>query len=162
MTTIPSIKRYVCICFFLFTGFAVIPDLPADEESLSVNVEDAVTYVNLAKVNLSVGKMSFDEGKLLGTYSIEVPLMKSKSENGQIVLSLLQGVEVYARDGGSISGEGIVAGEQDERRKIDVRFSPCNNETNEGRIDLTIDTGTRILEFKSTYRLSGEGLLVMN
>jgi hypothetical protein len=91
-----------------------------------------------------------------------VPLMKSKSENGQIVLSLLQGVEVYARDGGSISGEGIVAGEQDERRKIDVRFSPCNNETNEGRIDLTIDTGTRILEFKSTYRLSGEGLLVMN
>jgi hypothetical protein len=150
-----SLIRCTCVGVLLTSG-----GLQA-EEAFSVKVADAVTYVNVAKVNLTVGKMSFDGGKLLGTYAIQVPLMKSKGENGRIVLPLLQGVEDYARDGGSISGEGIVEGKQDERRRIDVRFSPCDDETQEGRIDLTIDTGARILQFKSTYHLSREGLVVM-
>jgi hypothetical protein len=162
MFSIPSHFRCLCVLALLVLGTFALPKLWAGDESVNVDVSDSTTYVNLAKVNLSVGTMSFDDGKLLGTYSIQVPMLKSKSETGRIVLSLLQGVDVYARDGGSISGEGIVEGNQGERRKIDVHFSPCDSETKEGRIDLKIDTGARILEFKSTYQLSGEGLLVMN
>ena len=151
------------IATLLLAGIGGIQNLRAEEESIAVDVADAVTYVQVAKINLSVGTMTVDKGKLLGTYSINVPLLKSKSEKGRIILPLLKDLDAYVRNGGSISGEGIAEeGSQRGHRKIDVRFSPCDSATKGGRIQLTIDTGKRILEFESTYQLSGKGLLVMN
>lgn len=150
------------LALLLFAGIGGIRNLSAEEEPIGVDVADAATYVTAAKVNLSVGTMRVVEGKLLGTYSINVPLMKSKFEKGRIILPLSQDLEAYMRKGGTVSGKGIAEeGSQRGDRKIDARFSPIESTTNGGRIRLTIDTGRRILVFDSTYRVNGQALPVM-
>lgn len=154
--------RRIAAWILLVTGMGGIQNLPAEEGTVSVEVEDTVTYVRLAKVNLTVGKMTQTKGNLLGTYSINVPILKSQCETGRIVLPLLKDVSDYAQSGGSLSGKGTAEGKKDASRKIEARFGPYNHEAKEGHIQLTIDTGERILEFKSTYHLSRGGLIVMN
>lgn len=146
---------------FLVAGVAIAPMVGAEESELSIDVADSSTYVNLARVDLEVGEMSFVDGKLVGNYAIDVPLLSSKSERGRIILSLLEEVEIYARDGGTIVGEGIAEGKDEKPRKITVAFSPWDSETEKGGIQLKIDTGERILEFESTYHLATEDLLAL-
>ncbi len=154
--------RLIAACIFLGTGICGLQHVSAEEAAVSVEVADAVTYVNLAKVNLTVGKMTPAEGNLLGTYWIKVPLLKSQSETGRIVLPMLKDVDDYVRSGGSLSGKGTAEGKENGHRKIDARFGPYDHEAKEGLIELTIDTGARILVFKSTYHLRGDGLIAMN
>jgi hypothetical protein len=144
------------IASLLFTGITVQPTTAAEPDSSAVNVADSSTYVSIAKVNLSVGTMSVAEGDLVGTYSIDVPLRKSKSEDGQITLPLEQPLEHYLRDGGTLSGKGVSAMDsEDGNRRIEARFSPYDAKSQTGRIHLTIETSLRTLEFDSTYTLSG-------
>lgn len=152
----------VSVAALILTGIGGVQNLRAGKEPIVVDVADAVTYVKLAKVNLSVGTMTVVNGKLVGTYSIDVPLMKSKYEKGRIILPLSKDLEDLVRKGGSVTGKGVAEeGSQSGDRKIDARFGSYDSETKGGRILLTIDTGKRILEFDSTYHLSGKGLLVL-
>ncbi|MEM8953380.1 MAG: hypothetical protein AAGD22_04430 [Verrucomicrobiota bacterium] len=156
--------RLVCrfgATMILAAGLLWFSTAYGEESEVIIDVADASTHVNLARVNLKVGKMSFVDGKLVGNYAIDVPLMSSKSERGRIILPLIESVGVYAREGGTIKGEGIAEGKDEKPRQISVVFSPCDNEMQEGGIQLKIDTGARILEFESTYQLSGEDLLVL-
>ncbi|MGC1480423.1 MAG: hypothetical protein WA771_07960 [Chthoniobacterales bacterium] len=121
----------------------------------AVEVADTSTRVQVAKVSLSVGTMTARDGNLVGTYSITVPLMESKSETGQIVLPLTKNLASYVQDGGSLTGTGVSAKDsEDGNRKIEARFSPVDPATNQGRINLQIQTSQRTLEFDSTYRIA--------
>ncbi len=149
-------RRLRPISFALCLLAAVVP-VAAHAESPSVEVADTSTYVRVAKVNLNVGTMSAAGGDLIGTYSIKVPMMESKSEEGRITLPLGKGLKTYLENGGTITGKGVSSKDiADNQRKIEARFSPYDAEAKQGKIHLTIETSLRVLEFDSTYTLSGE------
>lgn len=146
----------VSLAALLLTGFGGGQSLWAEDEPLAVAVADTSTSVNIAKVYLSVGAMSVDDGQLVGTYSINVPLRQSKSEKGLITLPMEKELVAYLRHGGTLSGEGLSKeNNPDGKRRIDARFSAFDSETKTGRIHLTIETSQRVLEFDSTYTLTG-------
>lgn len=136
---------------------------PTEEGPLVVAVADSSTYVKIARVDLAVGAMSVDDGQLVGTYSIDVPLRTSKSEKGRITLPMDRALAIYLRNGGTLSGEGLSDKDlEDRKRRIEARFSPFDAETKTGRIHLTIETSLRVLEFDSTYTLSDPDWLVID
>jgi len=147
----------VSLAALVLSGFCGQLMLHAEEGATSVAVADTSTFVNIAKVYLSVGSMTVDDGQLVGSYSIDVPLRKSKSEKGSIKLALKKDIGSYLSEGGTISGEGQSDKKiEDNKRRIDARFSPFDPAKNSGRIELTIETSQRVLKFESTYTLSGE------
>lgn len=151
----PLFPTFLAALFLANPGSVQI--LRAESDEISVKVADTATYVKVAKVDLTVDTMTVHDGNLIGTYSIDVPLMKSKSEKGQITLPLSQNLMTYLENGGTISGKGVSEKEiEDKDRKIEARFSPYDSGAKEGRIHLTIETSLRILEFDSTYTLTSE------
>ncbi len=162
MLPILSFVPRVAASLLFLLGICGLQNLSADEGAISVKVADAVTYVNMAKVNLSVGTMTPSNGKLLGTYTINVPMAKSQAETGQIVLPLQKGVDEYTLNGGSISGKCTAEGKEQPHRTVEARFGAYDRGTKQGTLELTINTGVRILEFKSTYHLTGDGLVALN
>lgn len=140
----------------LVAGIIGHPTLRAEPNAIEVKVADTSTYVQIAKVDLTVKPMSVADGNLVGTHSIDVPLMKSKSEDGQITLPLSQDLRTYLENGGTISGQGVTTKNiEDRTRKIAAKFSPYDPKAREGHIHLTIETSLRVLEFDSTYTLTG-------
>ncbi len=152
-----SFSARLTLAVLLFAGACFDQSLRAESDSVTVKVADTSTYVQIAKVDLTVDTMSVADGNLVGTYSIDVPLMKSKSEEGQITLPLSQDLRTYLETGGTISGQGVSTKNiEDRNRKIAAKFSPYDSESKTGRIHLTIETSLRVLEFDSTYTLTDD------
>ncbi len=157
MRLLPPISLRVSLVVTFIAGWTALPTQADESDRLVVQVADTATYVSIAKINLSVGAMSVEEGDLVGTYSIDVPLQKSKSEDGQITLPLRQPLATYLRDGGTLSGKGLSTKViEDNQRKIKARFSDYDPQSKIGKIHLTIETSLRTMEFDSTYTVSGQ------
>lgn len=125
-----------------------------------IEIADTQSRVMIANVYLTVGDLVLStEGetpKLVGTYSIEVPLRSAKNESGSMVLPLGKSLVEYMEEGGELMGQGTSFKLPDAKREIVCEIKPDPGTEREGQILLRIDTGDRVLEFSSTYVMVGD------
>ena len=112
-------------------------------------IEDTKTRVSLASVNLSVSDLKPEDGNLVGEYTIQVPLMKSKNDKGKIVLPLSLTMEEIGAEGGVLRGQAISYKEGKTPNLIICEIIPHKDQ----KILLNITTDDRTLEFKSRYAI---------
>lgn len=120
-------------------------------ERMSIQLEDTHTFVGIAKVHLKIGQMSYANGKLKGTYDLTVPLRKSKNEQGVMAFDLKVPVMTLVDNGGTIQGEGICTVATESTRMITCILTPDTALYGTGEALLVIDTGDRVLHFKTRY-----------
>ena len=70
-------------------------------------IEDTKSRVSIASIKLSVSDLKPEGGNLVGEYSIVVPLMQSKNDQGKIVLPLNCNVHELGANGGVLRGLAI-------------------------------------------------------
>lgn len=144
------------VCSLCASAFAE-PEAPATSqprpELLRIRVDDTSTRVMIAKVNLSVSDLYVEDGMLKGTYDIDVPMASSKSEGGSIALPMSHDFLSYMREGGVLKGEGVSFKLPEAQRLITCTVIPDPKDVLTGTIVLEIDTGSRVMDFKSTYQL---------
>jgi hypothetical protein len=112
-------------------------------------IEDAKSRVSIASILLSVSDLKPKEGNLVGEYTIEVPLMKSKNDKGIIVLPLDITMKELGANGGTLRGEAISYKEGTTPNLIVCQVIPAKDQ----KILLEITTDDRTLEFKSRYTI---------
>jgi hypothetical protein len=120
-----------------------------------IKIDDTTTMVMIAKVYLAIGDLRYQEGYLVGNYSIDVPLRPAKSEDGTMRLPLHKSVHQFFSDGGEIKGVGNCFNKDNENRIIICKVFPDKLGGREGVIKLEIDTGSRELKFSSRYKVLG-------
>jgi hypothetical protein len=145
--------------------FRNVNKAPADsivlEEMSTIVTEKAVFTTVEATVKLSVGTMTLRNGYLIGGYEIIVDaealpsifrsVARSKSEHGDITLPCNQSFKDITQAGGAtLKGKGYCPEKKGER-DIVCKIIPSKTETNIGKIELTIDSGHRIMHFESNY-----------
>ena len=142
----------------LSLGFAAIPASPATEvdqiqnlaewDDLVFEVEDAKCRVGIASLKLFVSTLRPEKGYLIGEYSIVVPLMTSKNDQGLIKLPLHdRTVEMIGKKGGTLRGQAISYQKGKAPNTIVCEVLPLKDQT----ILLAITTSNRTLNFKSKY-----------
>lgn len=124
--------------------------------SFRIAVKDTSTRVLVANVFLEIGSLRYEEGYLVGNYSLEVPIRPAKSEGGSMRLKLPKNIDGVLREGGTLEGIGTSFKEDKPPRIIVCEVIPCSDEKGSGTIELAIDVGDRIIEFSSTYQAMGE------
>lgn len=130
-------------------------EVAAESSPGSILVDRCQTRVGIARVYLSVPRLDLDRSELRGIYHLEVPLMQSKSETGDIVLHTGElPSEVLLRKGGRLSGKGYSRKPNMPARQIEARVIPFPDRSGQGLLQLTIDTGGRILRFETTYQMA--------
>lgn len=112
-------------------------------------ISDTKTRVKLASVQLSVSDLKPEDGNLVGEYSINVPLMKSKNDKGKIVLPLDRNMHDIGADGGVLRGLAISYKDGKTPNPIVCRILPKEDQ----KILLDITTDDRKLKFKSRYSI---------
>ncbi len=145
--------------FCLFTAlFLIVPGqiLTATDLSDSATwdgpvfrITDTKTRVSLASVMLSVSDLKPEDGNLVGEYSINVPLMKSKNDKGKIVLPLDRSMHDIGAKGGVLRGLAISYKEGKTPNAIVCEIIPDKDQ----KILLDITTDDRKLKFKSRYSI---------
>lgn len=120
-------------------------------ETMKLKIADASTWVSIAKVNLKITELELQEGRLTGTYDMKVPMFSDNNEMGHIDLKFAKEIADLRQDGGMMKGIGINVEEVDDPRAVSCEIFPSAKNKDKGRIVLIIDTGDRILKFKSTY-----------
>ena len=109
-------------------------------------IAPATTRVGLVKVILEVEALELRDNRLQGTYSIRVPMLPVLNDRGRIDLELDGPLDRTIAGSGEIRGSG--------HSELDGRVHPVICEFGEnGQLRLIIDTGKRVLKFKS--RLAG-------
>jgi len=142
-------------CAFLLLGqtalLAVEKEvaLDAEWERFAFRIEDSRSFVGIAPVYLSVGKLEPKDGKLVGTYSIRVPLKTSKNDKGRIVLPLDAKVSVLGAKGGVLKGKAHSETDEGTVNDIVCIILP---EKDQG-IKLAITTKKRTINFESRYSI---------
>lgn len=112
-------------------------------------IEDAKSRVSFASVKLSVSDLKPEGDNLVGEYTIEVPLMRSKGDHGKIILPLDISMDNLDLKGGTLRGEAISFKENKTPSAIVCRIYP-----GEGRsIELDITTDDRTIQFESRYTI---------
>jgi len=124
-------------------------------EATRVCVEDAVTRVMVARVHLSVGDLILKDGELVGSYAIEVPLKRSKDETGRLSLQLEDSFINYMKRGGTLQGVGRSDKVTNGERGIVCEVIPSQDDPLRGELRLHIDTGNRVMHFKTRYEVRG-------
>lgn len=114
-----------------------------------LRIEDSRSRVSLASVLLSVSDLTPEDGYLVGEYSIEVPLMQSKNDRGQIILPLDINMEALGRDGGTLRGQAISFKEDTKPNAIVCQILPDTEQS----IHLDISTEDRTIHFRSRYTI---------
>lgn len=147
------------LIYFLFTFFllgltavsALEQEVPVDSawEGLVFRIEDSRSFVGIAPVYLSVGKLEPKEGNLVGTYSIRVPLKTSKNDWGLIVLPLDLKVSELGSRGGVLKGKAHSQKEVDTVSDIVCVILPKKDRS----IQLAITTKDRTINFESRYSI---------
>jgi hypothetical protein len=143
--------------YFCFVLFLLLPSLSGAEspdsvtdpawERLAFSIEDARAFVGIAPVYLSVSELKPEDGNLVGTYSINVPLKTSKNDRGKIVLPLEGKVSDLGSKGGVLKGK---AHSQTDEGTINEIVCVIRPENDRG-IELAITTEKRTINFKSRY-----------
>ncbi|MFP4157297.1 MAG: hypothetical protein ACLFU4_06735 [Opitutales bacterium] len=118
-----------------------------DWEPLSFRIEDSRAFVGIAPVYLSVSELKPEDGFLVGTYEIKVPLKHSKNDWGKIVLPLDSKVEELGAEGGVLRGKAHSDKKKKKTSEIVCEIIPEKDQA----IRLAITTEHRTIEFKSRY-----------
>ena len=118
-------------------------------ENLTFTIEDSRAFVGFAPVYLSVSELTPEDGKLVGTYEIRVPLKTSKNDEGKIVLPLSLKVSELGNKGGVLKGEAHSEKDQGVVSEIVCVILPKKDQS----IQLAITTKNRTINFKSRYSL---------
>lgn len=127
---------------------------PRGEPEGYIEVEDTFTTVlAVAKVHLSIGRLTVNSGHVYGGYALEVPMRTAKSEAGVLSLTSERTLSELRKDGGRLTGEGRNLELPESRRSIVCDILPDPDVPDTGTIYLVIDTGERVLKFESVYRL---------
>jgi hypothetical protein len=113
----------------------------------SFKIDDSKCRVGIASVKLSVSELKPQDGKLVATYRIQVPLKKSENDTGQIVLPINVTVDELHQRGGVLTGTAHSDQKGKTPNKIICKISPHSTKG----IALEIITDTRTLNFKSRY-----------
>jgi hypothetical protein len=116
-------------------------------DGMTFRIEDSRCFVGIAPVYLSVSELKPQDGKLVGTYTIEVPLMTSKNDHGLIVLPLNMTVKELGAKGGVLRGEAISKKKESPANLIVCEIIPKKDQA----IKLAITTDDRTIKFKSRY-----------
>ncbi len=113
-------------------------------------------------VHLKIGKLSLKDGKILGRYEIIVDmdnipaafriLAGSKNEEGEVVLESNVGIDEIMKKGARLVGQGFCEKKKGVRKIICV-ISPATENRAEGKLGLVIDSGKRLMEFSSHYKV---------
>jgi hypothetical protein len=123
------------------------PSSDPDWEPLSFRIEDSRAFVGIAPVYLSVSELKPENGFLVGTYEIKVPLKSSKNDWGKIMLPLDLKVKELGAEGGVLRGKAHSQKKKKKTSKIVCEIIPEKDQA----IRLAITTEHRTLEFKSRY-----------
>ena len=117
--------------------------------TVSFRIEDSRAFVGVAPVYLTVSELQSEDGKLVGTYTIEVPLMTSKNDHGKIVLPLNITVAELGGKGGTLRGKAI-----SKKYDATVNLIVCEVLPKKDKaIHLAITTDDRTIKFKSRYTM---------
>lgn len=116
-------------------------------DTLSFRIEDSRSFVGIAPVYLSVSELKPEDGYLVGTYRIEVPLKKSKNDRGLIRLPLDATVGDLGAQGGVLRGKAHSESSEGVVNSIVCEIIPAEDQT----IKLAITTEHRTINFKSRY-----------
>lgn len=112
-------------------------------------ITESKTRVSLASVKLTVSDLKPEDGNLVGEYSIDVPLMKSKNDKGKIVLPLDLHMDAIGAEGGVLRGQAISYQEGKTPNRIICKIIPKQDQ----KILLDIKTDDRTLKFTSRYSI---------
>ncbi|MFQ3241812.1 MAG: hypothetical protein ACI9A1_000345 [Lentimonas sp.] len=113
----------------------------------SFKIDDSKCRVGIASVKLSVSELKPQQGNLVATYTIHVPLKKSENDTGQIVLPISVSVDELHNQGGVLVGTAYSNQKGKKPNKIICQIGP---NTTKG-IALEIITDKRTMNFKSRY-----------
>ena len=121
-----------------------------------ITVANCQTRVLFAAVHLVINPLRVEDGYLVGSYAITVPLKSSKDETGDIRLPLHANVSPDVLiTGGTLSGRGKSHRNPDHKRLITCEFQPDASGM-AGEVKLSIELEDRTLEFTSTYQKAGD------
>ena len=113
----------------------------------SFKIDDSKCRVGIASVRLSVSELKPQDGNLIATYSIHVPLKKSENDTGQIVLPINVSVGELHKQGGVLIGTAYSDQKGKNPNKIICQIGPDKTKG----IALEIITDKRTMNFKSRY-----------
>jgi len=122
-------------------------------DELVFKIEDAKCHIGIASVNLTVSELRPEDGNLVGEYSIQVPLMKSKNDAGRIVLPLRTSVSELGEHGGVLYGKAYSHKNDTSPNNIVCEIRPFENKA----VHLAITTENRIVNFQSRYIVINTG-----
>lgn len=112
-------------------------------------IEDAKSRVSLAAVKLSVSDLKPEGGNLVGEYTIRVPLMESKNDQGKIILPLNISMDDIGIVGATLRGRAVSYNDSEKTNTIVCRIFPGEKQT----IELDITTQDRTIQFESRYMI---------
>lgn len=150
------------LCFAALTALTISSALSAEEAQSQpeieiaaswngsvFRIEDAKSRVSIASIKLSVSDLKPESGNLIGEYTIEVPLMKSKNDKGKIVLPLDSSMDELGANGGVLRGQAISYKKGTTPNAIVCEIIPNKDQ----KILLEITTDDRTLKFSSRYSI---------
>ena len=126
-------------------GLLALLMLPCFASTELLRIAPARTRVGLARVTLEISALRLAGDRLLGTYEVKVPLAPMMNDRGHIDLSVGDSLTRIMAERGIVRGTGhsVLDGRD---HPITCRFGP------ERTVAITVDTGRRVLAFKTSYR----------
>ena len=116
-------------------------------DQLSFKIDDTKCRIGIASVKLSVSELTPQDGNLVATYTINVPLKQSENDQGLIVLPIDLTVDQLHKHGGVLRGKAHSHQKGKAPNTIICEIGPNNTKS----IELEIITRKRTLNFKSRY-----------
>lgn len=146
-----SIASFISVPLFAQLVPAPLVDAKASDtwDGSIFQIEDSKTRVSIASVKLSVSDLKPEGDKLVGEYTIKVPLMESKNDQGKIVLPLDRTMQEIENEGGILRGQAISYKVDKTPKAIVCEILPEQDQ----KILLQITTLDRILKFESKYSI---------
>ena len=110
-----------------------------------IRVEPCKTRIGIARVHLMLSDLRLSGDRLLGDYRIKIPLAPVLNDRGTIEIGLDRPLSQIIASRGTVAGRG--------HSLLDGRTHPVVCEFGSaGDVKITIDTGDRILAFKTRYQ----------
>ncbi|MEM7791827.1 MAG: hypothetical protein AAF546_10535 [Verrucomicrobiota bacterium] len=137
----------------LFSSASQAEEVLKDEwKGKAFTIEDSRCYVGIAKVFLSVSELKKEDGYLVGDYTLNVPLIKSKSDFGRIKLPVKNTFDELRENGGVLIGKAYSRLVEGKINKIVCEIIPNEDQS----IRLAITTDKRTINFVSRYTIIEE------
>ncbi len=116
-------------------------------DQFSFKIDDSKCRVGIASVTLTVSELKPQDGNLVATYTIKVPLSKSSNDSGLIGLPINVTVDELSKKAGVLCGKAYSDKEGTPPNTIICEVGPIGDKG----IRLKIITDKRTLNFKSRY-----------